>query len=79
MRTPENNSVRPKLGDRPSAATKNTPGSNPAQVSLGRRGFIIAAVGSGFSLAFLRADLSFAVRQRHRRSGGDKGKYAQNI
>ena len=60
MRTPENNSVRPKLGDRPSAATKNTPGSNPAQVSLGRRGFIIAAVGSGFSLAFLRADLSFA-------------------
>ena len=28
--------------------------------SLGRRGFLISAIGAGFTLAFLRADMSFA-------------------
>jgi len=61
MRNSDENSTRLKLGDSLKATTKKKLGSDIAQVSLARRGFMIAAVSSGFSLAFLRSDISLAA------------------
>ena len=61
MRNSDQNSTRLKLGDRLTTTAKKKLGSDTAQVSLARRGFIITAVSSGFSLAFLRTDISFAA------------------
>lgn len=40
---------------------KHLPPFEPTPETLGRRGFLISAIGTGFSLAFLRADHSFAA------------------
>jgi isoquinoline 1-oxidoreductase beta subunit len=61
MRNSNQNSTRPKLGDRLTTTAKKKLGNDAGQVSLARRGFMIAAVSSGFSLAFLRTDISFAA------------------
>ncbi|MFZ6817811.1 molybdopterin cofactor-binding domain-containing protein [Undibacterium sp. Ji22W] len=61
MRNSDEKSTTPKLGDRLTTAAKKKLGNDAGQVSLARRGFMIAAVSSGFSLAFLRTDISFAA------------------